>query len=248
MIIATLKAAPSSSTQLPLFYKRLELLSRAEHGRWRIKLTDLSFAAEAQFVPVAASEFREAGHHYPLLFGAGEHLPLALLGLHGGNSFLTGGSWQADAYVPAYVRRYPFLLTSLPTGRLALSIDADAPHLVKSGLEGHPLYQDGKPSPVLEHAWQFCELFAQEFAATEDFVKLLVEHKLLVERTLEVALPSQQRTSLVGFYVVDVGAFEALPEAVLGDWHRRGILAMIYAHLSSLNRLGAPHTPLTVFS
>lgn len=220
-----------------LFYKRLELLSKADHGTWRIKLTDLSFAAKTQAVPVAASEFIAAGHTYPLLFGPGEHLPLALLGLQQRNRFITGHSWQAGAYVPAYIRRYPFILTVLPTGSRALSIDADAPHLVKSGIEGHPLFVDGKPSPVIEQAWEFCEVFSREFEATAEFVKLLVEHKLLVERNFEVELPSQQRVALTGFYVVDIQACEALPDTILGEWHRRGILAQIYAHMTSLNRL-----------
>jgi hypothetical protein len=75
--------------------------------------------------------------------------------------------------------------------------------------------------------------------ATEAFVKLLVEHKLLTERALQVNLPNGPPMSLTGFYVVDVDAFTALPEALLGDWHRRGILALIYAHLNSLARIPA---------
>lgn len=228
--------------EMPLFYKRPEVLSTVTHAHWRIKVGDLGFAAQTQFVPVAASEFVMASHKYPLLFGSHEHLPVALLGLKPHNSFVKGESWQEDAYVPAYVRRYPFCLTAVD-GNVALAIDTEAPQLIKSGQEGEPLFVDGKPSPLTEKAWQFCDTFSREFAATESFVKLLVKHKLLIQRVLDINLPNETATSLTGFYLVDAEAFQALPDELLADWHRKGILALIYAHLNSLTRLPALALP-----
>lgn len=242
-MVATQKGTQARSKLL--FYKRPQVLTAGTHGAWRIRLGGLGFAAHAQYVPVVTSEFAEAGLDYPLLFLPGENLPLALLGLQPRNRLVRGEYWRPDAYVPAYVRRYPFSLTPLHTGGIALSIDTEAPHLVKSGQDGEPLFVGDKPGPVLEQAWQFCETFAREAEATEAFVKLLWEQKLLVERELQIDVPNQPQTGLSGFYVVDVAAFAALPDALLGQWHRNGVLPLIYAHLSSLARI-RPGSGLTM--
>jgi hypothetical protein len=128
-----------------------------------------------------ASEFIDAGHSYPIVFAGAEHLPVALVGLDDRNRFVKNEAWQFDAYVPAYVRRYPFALTPLEGGGVVMSIDAEAPNLLTSGTEGEPPFEDGKPTALMDQGWSTCRSYVREYGATKQFVKLLEEHKLLVE-------------------------------------------------------------------
>ena len=227
----------------PLFYRRPELLNPAAHGTWRLKPGGVGFTAEANWVPVMASEFIAAGQSYPVIFAGAEHVPVAVLGFTQRNRFVKGEEWQSDAYMPAYVRRYPFVFAQVEGG-FALAIDADAPNVVKSaGEDGEPLFVDGKPSLFTQQAMQFCEAYSRESATTQAFVKLLEEQKLLVERTVNITLPQETRPALTGFSVVDDQAFAQLPDATIADWHRKGWLALIYAHLGSLVRFRALLVP-----
>jgi hypothetical protein len=228
-------AGESQTPSWPLFYQRPEALSATVHASWRIKPGGVGFAAQSNWVPLVASEFVDAGHSYPVLFIGKEHVPVALLGLSEKNRFVRGEEWQSDAYLPAYVRRYPFVFMPARDG-FVLAVDADAPNVVKSGDEGQPLFVDGKASPAAEQALKFCETFTREYAATQAFVKLLEEHNLLVERSFNIDLPGRRQV-LTGFSLIDPAVFTALPDALIGDWHRRGLLALIYAHLGSLARL-----------
>jgi hypothetical protein len=239
----TSAAPPEGAQPGPLFYRRPELLNPTAHGTWRLKPGGVGFTAEANWVPVMASEFVAAGQSYPLIFAGAEHVPVAVLSFTQRNRFVKGEDWQSDAYMPAYVRRYPFVFAQVEGG-FALAIDADAPNVVKSGAEdGEPLFVDGKPSLFTQQAMQFCELYSRESATTQAFVKLLEEQKLLVERTVNITLPQETRPALTGFSVVDDAAFAQLPDALVADWHRKGWLALIYAHLGSLVRFRALLVP-----
>ena len=223
------------SAAVPLFYRRPELLSSAAHGAWRIKPAGLGFAAQTNSVPVMVGEFIAAARHYPLVFAGPEHAPVAVLGLEARNRFVKGDAWEPGAYVPAYVRRYPFVFAEV-NDAVVLAIDADAPMLVKAGEEGSALFEDGKPTELTRQALQFCDAFNREHAATRTFVERLVEEKLLVERSANITLPRGRKTTLTGFFVVDAEVFAKLSETVVVEWHRKGWLALVHAHLVSLAR------------
>ncbi|WP_140718673.1 MULTISPECIES: SapC family protein [Gammaproteobacteria] len=218
----------------PLFYRRPELLNAAIHGAWRIRPAGVDFAAGANSVPVMAGEFAAAARHYPLVFAGAERMPVAVLGLERSNRFVKDGAWQAGAYVPAYVRRYPFVFAQMNEGDYALAIDAESAMVVKDGSEGAPLFEDGKPAAITQQALQFCDAFTRESAATQAFVGALEQNGLLLERTASIASPQGGRTTLTGFSVVSAEAFEKLPEQVVVEWHRKGWLALVNAHLLSL--------------
>lgn len=228
-------ATNAASESWPQFYGRPELLHAEHHGTWRIQPGDVAFAAQANSVPVMAGEFAAAARHYPLVFAGAERVPVAVVGLGRGNGFVEEGVWTQGAYVPAYVRRYPFVFAEVEGG-FALAVDADAPMLSKDGETGEPLFVDGAPSPVTRQALQFCDAFTRENAATRELVRLLVEQNLLVERTANITLPQGERSSLGGFAVVDPEAFATLSESVIVEWHRKGWLALVHAHLGSLAR------------
>lgn len=229
-------AAPPADVG-PLFYRHPTALSSIAHASWKLRDGDFDFAAQVNSVPVVVGEFAVASRTYPIVFAGTDAAPLALLGLEQENLFVNKGEWSADKYVPAYVRRYPFVFmhTTNPDG-FALAIDTGSGRVAQDGAEGVPLFQDNQPAEVVRQAMQFCGAFTAEHQATRDFSEQLRSHDLLMDRQADVTLPNGRKLALQGFQVVDAEKFSALPEAVVIEWHRKGWLGLVHFHLASLGR------------
>nr|WP_295377572.1 SapC family protein [Pseudoxanthomonas sp.] len=231
-------AAGADASAWPLFYREPRVLSSVDHAGWRVRPTGAGFAAASNSVPVVIGEFAAASRNYPLVFAGPDHTPIAVLGVEAGrNRFVVEDAWVEHAYVPAYVRRYPFVFvqTRDPEGYV-LAIDAGADAVIASGEEGSPLFEDGQPSELTRQALQFCDTFTREDQATRRFTAALAEQELLIERSANIAFADGRRSSVDGFHVVDAEKFNALPDAVVLDWHRKGWLALVHFHLASLGR------------
>lgn len=228
---------PQPPAGLPLFYRDPQPLSAAVHADWRLLDGDAAFAAETPFVPVVVGEMVAAARTGPVVFAGGDAQPIAVLGLERRNLFVTDGRWSPDAYVPAYVRRYPFgfIRTVNPDG-FALAIDAGSERVVREGQAGTPLFEDGQPSALTKQALEFCDAFQAEATATRAFAEALIASGLLIERRADATLPDGRTLGLDGFQIVDAEKFEALPDETVLEWRRKGWLALIYFHLASLER------------
>lgn len=234
-------AASPPSFAPPLFYREPQPLTAARHAAWRLTDGDHAFAAETAFSPIVVAELAAAARSYPIVFSGGEAAqPVAVLGLEQRNLFVTGGRWAQDAYVPAYVRRYPFgfIATVNPAG-FALAIDAASDRVVQSGEAGTALFEADGPSTLTREAMAFCNTFQAEADATAAFAAALRAQDLLIDRRADATLPDGRKLGLDGFQVVDTERFSNLDDAVVLDWHRRGWLALVHFHLASLERFGA---------
>lgn len=222
---------------LPLFYEAPELLSLTAHGDWRLRDGDTAFAAKTAFVPIVASEIAAAAPTYPVVFAHGDAQPIVVTGVEQENLFVTADRWAEDAYVPAYVRRYPFgfIATVNPEG-YALAIDTASPRLVREGDHGMALFENGEPTALTRQALTFCDAFQTDAATTRAFTDGLREHDLLIDQRAEVVLPDGAHRAVEGFQIVDADRFAKLEDAVVLDWHRRGWLALVHFHLASLQR------------
>lgn len=225
---------------LPLFYRALQPLNSQVHAQWHLKEGDADFAAETPFVPVVAGELAAASRSYPIVFAADSAQPVAVLGLEATNLFVEDGKWASDAYVPAYVRRYPFafIATVDPDG-FALAIDSGSDRVVEAGGEGAALFNDGKPSALTGQALEFCAAFGREAEATALFAAALREKELLIDRRADATLPDGRKLGLDGFQIVDAEKFKALDDETVLAWHKQGLLALVHFHLASLDRFHA---------
>jgi hypothetical protein len=223
---------------LPLFYTSPEPLAGSRHGGWRLLAGEAGFAADTAAIPLVATDFASAARSYPILFTSGEVAPVALVGLERANLFVEGGRWEEGAYVPAYVRRYPFLLIEAPDqSGFGLAIDAASPQVIRDGEQGEALFTDtSEPAPVTLRALEFCRLFNHEHERARAFCAALTEAQLLVDRRADVTLPTGRTLRVSGFQVVDPERFARLDEATLVAWHRNGWLALVHFHLASLER------------
>lgn len=229
--------APQAS--LPLFYKQPEPLRADAHADLRLSAQpDFRFAAGTNAVPVMASEFIAAARFYPIVFAGDPVMPMTVLGLQVKNLFVTEeGDWESkQGYIPAYVRRYPFCF--IQQGEtFILSIDRDCERLVESGKDyktAQPLFAEGKPTALTQDALRFCGALQNDHVATRAFAAALVEQNLLIEQSAQAVSAHGRQYNLQGFRIVDVNRFQALPDAIVADWHRKGWLGLIHAHLASL--------------
>ncbi len=237
--VSELTPAADPAAPMPPLYRHPVVLSAREHAHWRLLPGDAAFAAASHAVPLVIGEFAAAARDYPLVFTGTDAAPVAVLGLQAEhNRFVVADQWRGDTYVPAYVRRYPFVFarTVDPDGHV-LAIDAGAAMLRTDGDEGQPLFDaDGQPSALTRQALAFCEAFTREAAATAAFSAAVRAAGVLVERQADVVHPDGRQSSLLGFQVVDAQRLADLPDATVLAWHRNGWLALLHVHLASLAR------------
>lgn len=225
-----------------LLYNRIVPLNKDKHRFLRLKPAegDATFAAPTHYVPLAATEFFQACRDYPLIFaGDTDGGPVALLGLRENeNLFIAdGGDWAPNTYVPAFIRRYPFVLAK-GDERDNFTVCFDEKYPAFNNDEGEALFDDnGDYTPFLSRIIDFLQRYRAEMLQTTAFVERLNELDLLVQRDLEVTTRSGERFALRGFRVVDEDRLRKLADGKVGELLREGYLGWIYAHLVSLNNL-----------
>ncbi len=225
---------------LPLFYHELQPLSSSVHGAWRARLVDAApFLATAHAIPLTIDEFVLAQRNYPIVFSVGENpVPLALMGLNEGvNVFVDGdGKLNEQVYVPAYVRRYPFMLAKLrPDGdELSLCFDPTTDAIGPFD-DGEPLFDGTAPSETVKQILGFCEQFETAGQRTAAFVQELANAKLLIDGEVSIQPEgSDQPFVYRGFQMVSEDALRELRGDVARKMIQSGLLGLVYAHLFSL--------------
>lgn len=230
-------AAPAG---LPLFYKDLTPLSSQLHADWNVRMMEsATFFAQTHAVPLTTEEFGVAQRFYPIVFSDGPSpVPLALFGLNEGVNVFTDekGMTTANFYVPAYVRRYPFMLAKLNSAseELSLCFDPSANALGKFD-EGDPIFNGTEPSDQIKGVLEFCEKFEQAGATTGFFIQELQQNKLLIPGEVTIQVNDESQPFVYrGFQMISQERVLELRGDVLRKMVQNGVLPLIYAHLFSL--------------
>lgn len=227
--------------QVPL-YKRPEPLNPQQHGDLGIKSAEKPFAfmKEAHFVPLTVAEFAPAGLNYPVIFMGDSKMPAAVMGLNQGENLFVDaeGNVPVDAYVPAFIRRWPFVLAQGNAGeQMVVCIDRDAE--VVSETPDVRFFENGDISDFTKNAVQFCENFETERQRTEAFVKLMTTHDLF-EMKIARFTPRHpdgtegEQVQIADYFGISEEKLRALSPDALVQLRDNGALQQIYAHLMSL--------------
>lgn len=226
---------------LPPFYDAVVPLSSKEHEKLKLEGGgDYSFAKDSVAIVLAVDEFPAAERDYPIVFSESEPaMPVALMGVPGQrNQFITkDGQWINGAYIPAYIRRYPFILAKLQpeTDALALCFDPGSKLLVE-GEEGN-LFVGDDPSEQAKAVLQFCESYEGAIRRTEKFVKELRDLDLLMDAQANVHFAGQEPTVFRGFQIVSEEKYRSLGKEQMQRLVESGALPLIHAHLFSLKNI-----------
>lgn len=233
-------ASAAVKENLPLFYNDLVPLNSNQHGSWKATgLTSAKFMQNQHAVPVTVDEFVSASRFYPIIFSAGDNsVPLALMGMNEGvNLFIDDeGIFTQNNYVPAYVRRYPYMLAKLApdSQELSLCFDPTADALGESE-EGEPLFDGEDATDATKRILKFCEDFEQAGARTQAFMKYLEESEMLMEGEVSIQQNGTDKPFVYrGFKMVNEEKLREMRGDELRKLNQNGMLPLLYAHLFSL--------------
>lgn len=235
--------ATAPQPTLPLFYNDLLPLNSRDHTGWKVgPLPDAAFMANTHALPLTVEEFVDAQRHFPIVFTVGENpVPIALMGLNDGiNVFMSDDNkLVSDIYLPAYARRYPFMLARLQpeAEELSLCFDPSVTNIGKD-VEGQDLFTgSGEPTDYTRNVLDFCRQFEEAGQRTQAFLDILRDLDLLMDGEVAITRADMPDTPFVyrGFQMVDENKLRELPTAKLEEINKNGILMLIHAHLFSLN-------------
>lgn len=225
------------------FYKKVVALDSEAHRNLKFDASRVNFcfARDSTAVLIAGVEFAEAARDYPIVFirGQGQQLrPVVLLGVRETENLFVDaeGKWDA-AYIPAFVRRYPFVMAegAVPD-QLVVCIDEKCPSL--NSEKGELLIDaEGKLQPMMNDVLQFLQNFQQEFARTEALTQQLDEQGLFVQQGARFDTAGGETFQLNDFYLIDEAKFNQLEDAVLPGLFRSGALGLAYLHLASMGNM-----------
>jgi hypothetical protein len=238
-------ASAPQAANLPLFYKDLMPLNSRDHAGWKSRSTETApWVAGQHAIPLTAEEFIHASRNFPIVFSVSDQpVPLALLGLNEGvNTFFDDNGKMIDPiYVPAYVRRYPFMLAKLTPESEELSLCFDpTSDLIGDFAEGTPMFADDQPSDACKATLDFCRNFEEAGMRTNAFIEELKKHDLLMDGEVSIQQQGNDQPFIYrGFKMVDQEKLRELRGDVLRTMNQSGMLALIFAHLFSLEHISA---------
>ena len=225
------------------------LLNNVAHGDVKV-ITDRApqYGDSIKQSLVFPFEFRNAQACYPILFqqdSQGDYIPIALFGFEDGeNLFLGESGWQAP-YIPAMLRREPFLIgyqestaEGEPVRTRVMSIDMDHPRVNTE--HGEPLFQPlGGRTPFLEKAADLLESIYLGIEHSKTFANALQRHDLLESMTLEIELKNGSRNQLIGFHCLNEEKVQGLAPEALGELNANGFLMPLFMVIASMGNLQA---------
>ena len=231
-----------------LFYEQPVPLNRAAHKDLRLKgVPNVKFAMNAHSVPLTGVEFGVAARDLLIVFAGADMAnagPVALLGLRQNENLYVDaeGQWAPNTYMPAFVRRYPFVLAEKPADQEGddFTVFLDERYEGFNASEGERLFlEDGSDSEMLTKAVGFLGEFQQNVTRTRWFMEQLLKHDLLEPRNVRLQKDGKdgqegKAINLNGLFVVSEEKLRALDEKVTHEFLREGVLGWVYAHLLSL--------------
>ncbi|QDW36916.1 SapC family protein [Bradyrhizobium sp. KBS0727] len=231
------------TTQL-LIYETVVPVMFANHRHSSVDIgRNFAFSSKINSVPLTAIEFRDAQSDYPIVFAGNKEgvMPAVILGLREGeNLYLSrDGKWDAR-YIPAFVRRYPFVFAKSEDGeRFNLCIDEQFSGFNGDGRGERLFTDDGKPTTYVENILKFLQEYQLQFHRTERFCKKLLELDLLEPMHAQVEMNSGEKYSLGGFMAVNREKLKELSGEKLAELAKTDELELIYLHLQSMRNFAA---------
>lgn len=222
---------------LPLFYTNPVPLDSKAHVKLALKQNiGFGFTAKINAVPVNLVEMPQVCHAYPIAFSPDSNAtPVAILGLRDGENLFVDdkNNWETDLYIPAYIRRYPFIFSEIPdSGQLTLCVDMTDEVTEEGGAQ--PFFNaDGTPTDLSNNALEFCKSYHAAGQQTIEFSRALDAAGVLVAREAQISVGERARVNFSGFRIVDEQKLAALDDKIFLEWREKGWLPFIYAHLFS---------------
>lgn len=242
-VISTLRGNPLGekvNKQL-LIYGNVVPVSSKTHLDLSVKTgVNYEFSRTVNSVPLTAVEFQSASSEYPIVFAGTDKkiLPVAVLGIQAQhNAFLNASGEMEATYIPAFLRRYPFVFSSKDDGdNFTLCIDEGFEGCNREG-RGEKLFDsEGEKTQYLTGVLEFLKQYQAHFSRTEAFCRRLTELNLLEPMGAQITPVNGKQINLSGFHAINRERLKALPESTLAELVKSDEMELIYVHLQSLRK------------
>jgi hypothetical protein len=231
-------------TSQPLFYKKVVPLNKERHKNLYLEPVEgYTFASDTNSMYIAAIEFVKAASEYAIVFGKDKDnsvYPVVLLGLKANQNLFVDkkGKWDAD-YIPAYARRYPFILATPQTSDPTFTVCVDESFTgFNTAKEGQPLFdKKGKESAILKQAVEFLQDYQKNVQMTNVFCSNLVKNNLLEPVQANIEMKTGDKYAIGGFQCISRKKLKELKPETLAELAKTDELELIYCHILSLNNI-----------
>jgi hypothetical protein len=215
----------------------VKVVLKEEDGATKIaQKVSFTFAKKTNQVIVTLGEFYQASKSQPIVFGKskdGDHFASVILGFESQKNVFVNdeGEWAKREYVPAYIRRYPFIFVQ-NGDTLALGLDRDSD--LVNDKEGEAIFDEkGETTEYTNNILKFLNEYHQSSLQTAKFVKELEEIGILEDATAKISADGEN-IEFRGFRKVDEKKLDALSDEQLLKLVKSGAYKFIMIHLASL--------------
>jgi len=225
-----------------MLYENPQPLTKDKHAGYGVVQVKkpFEFMAKSHFMPITAPEFGSASSSFPIIFAGDNKTPLAVMGIRANeNLFVEDGLFGNKYYMPAFARRYPFVLAGdQGNDRFVVCVDESAECVTKKK-PTQPFFDGDQPSQFTNEAFEFLKQFEQDRRATEQLVTRFNELNLFEQKEMHFqgnnpdgSLADKQK--IADYFAVTDEKLRGLDEKTLKEFMDNGYLAVAYAHMISL--------------
>jgi hypothetical protein len=225
-------------------YENANPVTVASHGDWSIKVGNgYKFAADVNSLPLMAIEFPKATVDFPIVFAGteGSVMPVVVMGLRDQENLFVSDEGLMDAsYVPAFLRRYPFVFSASADGKtFTLCLDEAFEGCNAEGV-GEKLFDaEGTRTQYVENVLNFLQDYQAQFQRTQAFCKKLVELELLEPMGAQFTVETGEKLTLSGFQAISRTKLKTLSAEQLHMLAATDELELIYLHLQSMHNFNS---------
>jgi len=234
--------APVAVSGNVMFYQNPQPLTKDKHANFGVKQIDkpFEFMQGQHFMPLTAPEFGAAAASYPIIFAGEERSPLAVMGVRSGeNLFVTDGQFEQDFYMPAFARRFPFVLAGdQANDRFVVCVDESA-ECVTDKAPQQKFFDGADTSAFTQEAFQFLQNFERDRQATEQMIKVFKDLDLFEQKEMNFQGQNPdgsaaERQKIADYFAVTEDRLKKLDAAKVKEFSDNGYLAVAHAHMVSL--------------
>jgi hypothetical protein len=229
-------------TKQMLLYGEATPLNADLHRDLSIRQTgNYQFAQKLGAVPLVVAEFAAAARDMPIVFARTEEgtFPWAMMGLDAAHNMFVSpdGSWSGG-YIPAFLRRYPFVFASAPgSEQLALCIDEQHDALNREGIGERLFDATGNRTQYLAGMLDFATEYQRQFLRTKQFVERLETLELLEPIAATYTDRENRLRRVAGVSRIKRDMLKAIPQETLVEMFASDELELCFLHLQSLSNI-----------
>lgn len=225
-----------------MFYKNPQPLAKDKHDKHGVTpvAKPFEFMADHHFLPITAPEFGSAAASYPVIFAGDDRTPLAVMGIRQGeNLFVNEGQFEQDYYMPAFARRYPFVLAGdKANDRFVVCVD-EAAECVTNKNPTQSFFTGDDTSDFTKEAFTFLQNFERDRQATQIMIDKFKELDLFEQKDMHFQGQNAdgtpgERQKIADYFAVTEERLRKLPPETLKEFAENGYLAVAHAHMISL--------------